>query len=107
MNRTLFSLLISIFSFHFSVGQPKADTAFVLSAVSHARETYTKALGEHTGLHNGLEHKHYRDDIEPDAYLEPDWTDGSIFYDGQLYQNVPLMYDMIVQRVVTFFPGQV
>jgi len=106
MNRRLFSLLILIFLFHFSIGQSKPDTAFVFSAVNHAKKTYAQGLGGHAHLHNGVEHKHYRDEVELEAYLEPDWIDGSIFYDQELFENVPLMYDMIAQRVVTYFFGQ-
>ena len=107
MNRRLFILLILIFLFHFSIGQSKPDTAFVFSAVNHAKKTYTQGLGVHAHLNNGVEHKRYMDEVELEAYLEPDWIDGSIFYDQELFENVPLMYDMIAQRVVTlYFFGQ-
>jgi hypothetical protein len=106
MYRKLFSLLILIFPFNFSIAQGKPDTAFVLSAINHAKKTYVRGLGGHSHLHNGVEHKHYRDEVELEAYLEPDWIDGSIFYDQELFKNVPLMYDMIAQRVLTYFYGQ-
>ena len=107
MNRKLFSLLISILLFHFSLGQSKHDTTFVFNAVAHTREIYTQGIGAQTHLHNGVEHRHYRDEVELEAYLEPEWVIGSIFYDNELFENVPLMYDMIGQRVVTYFAGQV
>jgi hypothetical protein len=89
------------------MGQSKPDTAFVSSAVTHAKKTYTEALGVHAHLNNGVEHKRYRDEVESEAYLEPDWADGSILYDRELFENVPLMYDMLLQRVVTLhFSGQ-
>lgn len=107
MNRRHFVLVILIFLFHFSNGQSKPDTAFIVSAVNHAKETYTQRLGVHAHLNNGVEHKRYRDEVESEAYLEPDWMDGSVFYDQELFENVPLMYDMIAQRVVTlYFFGQ-
>lgn len=107
MNRRLFNLLILISLFHCSIGQSKPDTAFVSSAVNHAKKTYTQGLGGHAHLNNGVEHKRYRDEIELEAYLEPDWIEGSIFYDQELFENIPLMYDMVAQRVVTeYFSGQ-
>ena len=107
MNRRLFSVLILMLLHHFSMGQSKPDTAFVLSAVNQAKKTYTQGLGAHAHLNNGVEHKRYRDEVELEAYLEPDWVDGSILYDQELFENVPLMYDMIAQRLVTlYFFGQ-
>lgn len=96
-----------VFIFHFSIGQSKSDTTSVLGAVNHARKLYTQRLGDNSLLHNGVEHKHYRDEIESEAYLDQEWINGSVFYDGQLFENVPLMYDMIAQRAVTYFNGQV
>jgi hypothetical protein len=96
-----------MFLSHFSIGQSKPDTAFVLSAATHAKKTYRQGLGGHAHLNNGVEHKRYRDEVELEAYLEPDWVDGSILYDQELFENVPLMYDMLLQRVVTLhFSGQ-
>jgi hypothetical protein len=107
MNRRYFSVLILIFLFHIAVGQSKSDTAFVARAVRYAKETYTQRLGGHAHLQHGVEHKRYRDEVELDAYLEPDWIDGSLLYDQELFEHVPLLYDMIAQRVVTqHFFGQ-
>ncbi|SHH93172.1 hypothetical protein SAMN04488109_6194 [Chryseolinea serpens] len=82
--------------------QPKADTAFVAKADLHAKHVYSHYIQGQARLFNGVEYTEYvsRNDEFP-FYLSDDWIMGDVLYDGELYENVPLEYDIRVDQVVT------
>lgn len=82
--------------------QLKADTAFVARADARAKHVYSQYIQGQARLFNGVEYTEYqsRNDEFP-FYLSDDWIFGDVLYDGELYENVPLEYDIRVDQVVT------
>ncbi len=79
--------------------------------LSSSRQSLTKLydqiVGENTRLYNGIEFidPFQKKTIEGFPYfLMDDWQDGSIFYDGRLYENVPLLFDVYQNRVIVDHP---
>jgi hypothetical protein len=98
----LFFLVLS-FSSVFSYAQSITDTTGTLYdlAVHNVISLYNKTLQENTHLYNGAE---YIED-HPGVNGSPYWNAtmpqlGSIFYDGTLYPNIALAYDIAKEEVV-------
>ncbi|MBF9255323.1 hypothetical protein I2I11_18645 [Pontibacter sp. 172403-2] len=83
--------------------QSATDTAFVQSAVSHAVKVYREAVGMQTHLYNGAEYVyHFKPYLEGNQFFETDaFSPGSIYYDGTWYTDVPILYDVMNDAVVT------
>lgn len=83
-------------------GQPdKQDTAFLSIARNNVIRSFTQGLDAHAGLYNGREYSEYRQTGEEHPYLFLDWTEGSIMYFGKVYDNVPLLFDLSTNEIVT------
>jgi hypothetical protein len=81
--------------------QAKSDSS--LLAYNRVKELYFQALGPQLNLYNGFYYKGYQqyDNDEGQPYFESDLlNDGSVFYDGVLYENVPMMYDLIDDELI-------
>jgi hypothetical protein len=79
---------------------PAGDSS-VRAAEDHAIATYHNYLGEESPLYNGIEH------ISDDAsargfayFLTAATSPGSVVYDGSLYTNIPMLYDLVRDQVV-------
>lgn len=90
--------LFFILSFQPMQGQlPSADT----SGYHVAANTFLQAVSLQKGIYNGIEHVGYLPGIEGFAYYETSgWQRGSLLYDGILYQNEWLQYDLVKDKVV-------
>lgn len=101
--RVVLAGILTIVTFAFVQGQSfQNDTTFVKAAARYSIDLYTHALRNHSGLYNG------RDYVEPvrtgdphPFFLSDDWVEGNVEYDGRKYVNVPLMYDILSDRLVT------
>ena len=80
-----------------------ADTAFVQNAMSNAVKGYKEAVGMQTHLYNGTEYvNHFKPYLAGNQFFETNaFSAGSIYYDGAWYTNVPMLYDVINDEVVT------
>ena len=84
-----------------------ADTVFVLSAVKNAREVYTRSLGVGSHLLNGIQYKEYNphhDDVGHPYFVSDDWVEGTVHYDGDVYEGVAILYDLVREKVVIEHP---
>lgn len=82
--------------------QTTRDTLFVAAARQNATAIYLQAMHTQSRLYNGSKY------FPPDHTLEEhpffhsaDWITGSVYYDGEYFRNVPLMYDMAGQMLMT------
>jgi len=85
------------------VGQQlPTDTIFLTSAKNNQIRLYTDYIDGQSRLNNGSEHRDYlsRNDEHP-YFGEDDWQYGSIVYDEESYENVPLFYDLSRDKVIT------
>lgn len=81
---------------------PKPDTAFVGAATTYAKNLYTQVMQGESELYNGTdypEYIHLRLNQDP-FFKVNDWTDGWVLYGGELYDNVPILYDICRDKVV-------
>lgn len=110
--KTLLKKFSIIFLFVFLpialIGQAlKSDSVVLSSSRQSLTRFYDKNLGEKTRLYNGIEFidPFQRKVIEGFPYfLMDDWQDGTIFYDDQLYENVPLLFDIYQSRIIVDHP---
>jgi hypothetical protein len=82
--------------------QPQADTIFLNRAIENAIRQYEVSLNNQSLLHNGTQY------IEPTQvnehhpfFFSDDWVMGTIEYDGEEFFNVPILYDLTGDKVVT------
>lgn len=82
--------------------QSSADTSFVAIAKSNQLKLYATNMYGQTRLNNGGEYRDYlaRDEEHP-YYKLDDWQFGDIVYDEEIYENVPLFYDLSRDKVIT------
>ncbi|HYG19133.1 MAG TPA: hypothetical protein VD816_09390 [Ohtaekwangia sp.] len=83
------------------------DTTFVSAGAKHAQRLYEQSIGPQSHLLNGplyLEVEQTHDDQFP-FFLINDWVEGTVDYDDQHYENVPLLYDIALDQIVTEHPS--
>ena len=105
MKNTLFSFFV--FSLFYLIVLPgygqgtKQDTVFLSSSIENTRALFEKSIGVQSNLYNGVHAKRYNYDIaELLPFYFPDWENGSVQYDHELYSNVPLLYDLVLDKVI-------
>lgn len=67
-------------------------------------ETYfNKAIGSQSRLFNGFSYVGYRSNIDGSPYFleENLFRNGTVFYDGFKYENVPLLYDVYKDMLIS------
>lgn len=86
-----------------ALAQPAADTLFVRDAVKNTIGFYTTSIQGQTSLYNGSQYREpNRSDNDQHPFFEnDDWVTGTVTYDGQYYEDVPLLYDITSDKVVT------
>jgi hypothetical protein len=95
-----FILLAIIFPFNKTVAQTSATQSEPDSFI-HAKAFFRDKIKEDAHLYTGKEFIKYSVNIKGHPYFETDqMQNGTIFYDGTLYENIPLQYDITGQSVV-------
>ncbi len=71
------------------------------SSLTYLTQQYTHNRGENLLLYNGVEYAHsYPHTTGHPFFLTDTFQQSSVVYDGVLYQNIPLAYDLISDAVV-------
>lgn len=82
-----------------------ADTA-LRPGVEAAVASYHQAMGLQAELYNGVEHLRYQPSIEGVPYFGIDeWQSATIKYGGVLYRDVPVRFDMVMDKLVVGHPN--
>lgn len=69
--------------------------------VQKALALYDSATVESQHLYNGKQYFVYDSrEVEHQFFLTEQWTMGSVFYDGQQFKQVPLLYDIVKDQLV-------
>src|SRR4249920_157235 len=81
------------------------DTGFYQISINQAVGLYYKTIGENAHLYNGSEYMQYIvynpiTDRNP-FFLSIFMQNGSVFYDGTLYNDAPLTYDVYKDVLVS------
>jgi hypothetical protein len=82
--------------------QLASDTTFLDEAIQNATQRYHRAIGSQAKIYNGSRYPESNASVEEHPFfLSDDWFIGDAFYDGELFSNVPLMYDIVTSNLVT------
>jgi hypothetical protein len=94
-------LLLLIFS-RLSFSQSSKDTLFLVDAKKNAINNYQRVIQGQAKLYNGSEYvkPEQTGDSHP-FYVSDDWSFGFVNYDGERFENVPLLYDITSDKLVT------
>ena len=85
----------------FRANSQVADTAAYAPGLAYALARYDSATTESQHLYNGPQYFIYDAQApEHPFYASREWTTGSVFYDGQLFSQVPIQYDIVKDQVV-------
>jgi hypothetical protein len=79
------------------------DTTFLADAKKNAIRYYTQSIGVSSHLFNGSEYKEYKQQRDEHPYLYDDIMFGSVKYGEEVYDNVPLYYDLERDQLVTSY----
>ena len=64
-------------------------------------DLFYSTVNESAHLYNGTEYIMYDQHIKGDPYFTAaDFRPGSVFYDGTLYENVPMLYELTTDNVI-------
>jgi hypothetical protein len=84
------------------IAQKNADTTFLSAAINNTFRTYQQAIAGQAKLYNGSKYLPPTESVEEHPYfISDDWIMGDVFYDGEFFENVPLMYDIFNAKLVT------
>jgi len=71
------------------------------TATGGPAKLFYSSINENAHLYNGTEYIMYDQHIKGDPYYSiADMKEGSVFYDGTLYQNVPMLYELTTGNLV-------
>lgn len=95
-----FIFLVLVFPSNKLVAQNSVDQSVPDSFIS-AKAFFQNQIKENAQLYTGKEFIKYSLNIKGHPFFETDQMQtGSIFYDGTLYENIPLLYDIVAQELV-------
>jgi hypothetical protein len=83
------------------------DSALLVSAVKNARAIYTHSLGIGSHLLNGVQYKEYNahpDDEGHPYFVSDDWVEGTVHYNGDVYEGVGILYDLVKEKIIIEHP---
>ncbi len=101
MKCTYIFLLLSLFFIEAGAQQPLTDSAFYALSVSNIINGYKNQVKENLHIYNGSEYFRPGHGVKGTPFFESDsMLVGSLFYDGSLYENIPLSYDLVTDNVI-------
>lgn len=94
---------------NFSIAQVKNEVNPEQLIVRNAASVYFQSLGEQSGIYRGTEYTGfpYRLKSGHQFFESADISYGSVYYDGVLYENVPMRLDIIKDQLVVRYVDQV
>jgi hypothetical protein len=79
-----------------------ADSQAYRPAVSAVRATYTKAIGINSYLYTGKAYERYWNRVAGHPFFQTEqFQKGTVLYNGTIYEDVPLVYDMLRDEIVS------
>lgn len=97
-----------VFSSFYSNAQfNPADSLLYSNAKQHAISLYHEFMRPETGLLNGAQYLNYAQTIQEGIpfFESPEFNKGSVIYNGMLYENIPLQYDLVRDELITIVPS--
>jgi hypothetical protein len=101
MYRSPYLLCVGLLSSLISFGQnSRADTLFVAAAKKNSIALYEKSISGQSHLYNGSAYTEYISQGTENPYFIDEYLEGSVMYDEEFHDNVPLLYDISLDRIV-------
>src|SRR5687768_6744309 len=107
MNIPLLIIFFFFFTAAFAQQTPAYDTTFLQEAVLNAVKQYEASLAEQSILYNGSEYaepSRTENEYHP-FFKSDDWLIGSVDYDGEQFTDIPLLYDLTGDKLITELPN--
>ena len=77
------------------------DSTIAQLSKENGFNTYVAVMAEHAPLYNGYEFVPYGMDIEGFPWFQyPGMQKGSVYYDGSLFNNIDMHYDLVSDQVI-------
>jgi len=98
----IFTIIFICFGHEVSFGQIQTDKNSQQLALKNTVSRYYKSLGEQSGIYHGPAYTGYPYQLSNghQFFESAKLTQGTIFYDGMLYQDIPMWYDLVKDQVV-------
>jgi hypothetical protein len=84
------------------------DTLFLRAAIDHAKNTYEETTKSYSRLYNGKEYIEFKKNMPEIGTLffhSDEWEEGRVLYDGELYENVLMRFDLLTEKLVVEHKG--
>jgi hypothetical protein len=79
------------------------DSLNLIAATDHAKNIYLQSTKDHSNLYNGKEYIAFKKKMPEVGTLffhSDDWMEGTVFYDGELYDNAPMRLDLLHEKLL-------
>ncbi len=98
----IFAIVFICFGHQVSFAQTQSEKDSQQLTIKNTVSLYFKSLGEQSGIYRGPGYIGYPYAIinGHQFFESPNFAQGTIFYDGMLYQNIPMWYDLVKDQVV-------
>ncbi len=98
----IFAIVFLCFGHEVSFGQTQTEKDSHQLAIKNTVSRYYKSLGEQSGIYYGPAYIGYPYQLSNghQFFESPNLTQGTIFYNGMLYQDIPMWYDLVKDEVV-------
>ncbi|GAB3246416.1 hypothetical protein GCM10027347_01260 [Larkinella harenae] len=97
----LLVIALIIFSGYPIFGQRVSqDSSFREQAIRYAHNRYVRSVPDQARIYTGAEYVGHRPTIKGHPYLDSLWQTGTIMYDGIVYENIRILYDLVNDVVV-------
>ncbi|HEX5169552.1 MAG TPA: hypothetical protein VFW11_10280 [Cyclobacteriaceae bacterium] len=78
-----------------------SDSTGVDRSMAKAVALYNVSIRDQSLLYNGIEYKPYPEPYDGHPFFESEYVEeGSVLYDGELYEDIPLQYDLITDVLI-------
>ena len=84
------------------------DTLFVNAAIDQAKNIYEQTTKSYSRLYNGKEYIEFKKTMPEVGILffnSEEWEEGSVLYDGELYEHVSMRYDLLEEKLIVEHKG--
>src|SRR6201989_3108776 len=87
----------------------RSDSSSQHTALNNAVVLYNGALDIQVPIYSGPEYYFYDPHIKGNAYYQDNngFSKGSVYYDGTMYNNMSLLYDVNTDQLAVLFPNRI
>ena len=107
MRKKVVSCFLMLLTAGTVLSQDNADSSFIAAAKEYAITLHDTELRSQSALYNGR--KYIPPEYEPEShpyFALDDWITGSVYYDGEYFGDVSLMYDLYKAALIAeHFPS--